>query len=499
MADTKETAVAPDPVEDLSPEGPVGPIILPQGRMYRARKLGSWGLVWYASPRIQLLLVSFVCFLCPGMFNALNGLGGGGRANKDLGDEMNAALYSTFAVVGFFAGTFVNRLGVRLTLGFGGIGYSVYAISLLVSEHKTVQGFSIFAGALLGVCAGLLWTAQGTIMLSYPGENEKGNFFAWFWGIFNLGGVLGSLIPLGQNINVRTDSTVGDGTYIGFIVLMTLGACSAFLLCDAQKVVRSDGSHVVLMQNPSWKSEFIGLYQSIRLEPWIILLFPMFWSSNWFTTYQTNSVNGAEFDTRTKALNGLLYWLSQIFGALIFGNCLDLKYFTRRTRAKGALIALFLLTLAIWGGGYAWQKRFTRQSLANATPLDWSTSGYVGPMFLYMFYGFYDASWQCCAYWFMGALSNSGRKAANFVGFYKGLQSAGAAVMWAYDLTSPPFMTEFASNWGLLLGSLVFATPVIFFRIKDHITTEDDVAFSDATIADVLPEGHGEKALNVEA
>lgn len=30
---------------------------------------------------------------------------------------------------------------------------------------------------------------------------------------------------------------------------------------------------------------------------------------------------------------------------------------------------------------------------------DWTTSGYAGPMFLYMFYGFYDASWQTCVYW----------------------------------------------------------------------------------------------------
>jgi hypothetical protein len=99
----------------------------------------------------------------------------------------------------------------------------------------------------------------------------------------------------------------------------------------------------------------------------------------------------------------------------------------------------------------------------------------------------------------MGALSNSGRKAANFVGFYKGIQSAGAAVMWAFDRNHPPFMTEFASNWALLLGSLVFAAPVIFLRIKDHVTTEEDLVFSDETLADVLPEGHAEKRVSADA
>jgi hypothetical protein len=30
---------------------------------------------------------------------------------------------------------------------------------------------------------------------------------------------------------------------------------------------------------------------------------------------------------------------------------------------------------------------------------DWTKPGYVGPMFLYLFYGFYDAAWQTCVYW----------------------------------------------------------------------------------------------------
>ena len=83
-----------------------------------------------------------------------------------------------------------------MTLAFGGIGYCIYAISLLVSVHASVGGFNIFAGALLGVCAGLLWTAQGTIMLSYPREEQKGRYFAWFWAIFNMGAVIGSLVSL---------------------------------------------------------------------------------------------------------------------------------------------------------------------------------------------------------------------------------------------------------------------------------------------------------------
>jgi hypothetical protein len=34
--------------------------------------------------------------------------------------------------------------------------------------NPDLGGFAIAAGAILGVCAGLLWTAQGSLMLAYP-------------------------------------------------------------------------------------------------------------------------------------------------------------------------------------------------------------------------------------------------------------------------------------------------------------------------------------------
>lgn len=47
-------------------------------------------------------------------------------------------------------------------------------------------------------------------------------------------------------------------------------------------------------------------------------------------------------------------------------------------------------------------------------------------------------------------------------------------------------MTEFASCWGILLGSMLVASPIVFFKIKESTAVEDDLAFSDETTADVL-------------
>jgi MFS family permease len=194
VASTAQDQVHPETVPRSSVVGEEdGRIYNKKAWMYRTRRLGPFTIPCYASPPFQLALVAFVCFLCPGMFNAVNGLGGGGQFDQYVADNANVAVYATFSVVGFFAGTFANRLGIRLTLSFGGMGYFLYIASYLSYNHNKNSGFVIFAGALLGVCAGLLWTAQGAIMMSYPDEANKGRYISWFWMIFNLGGVIGSL------------------------------------------------------------------------------------------------------------------------------------------------------------------------------------------------------------------------------------------------------------------------------------------------------------------
>ncbi|TAQ83123.1 hypothetical protein B7494_g8553 [Chlorociboria aeruginascens] len=458
--------------------------------MYKTFTFGNYD-IWYASPHVQLVMVAIVCFLCPGMFNALGGLGGGGQYTAKPADNANSALYSTFSVVGFFAGTFTNVMGVKLALSFGGFGYCIYTASFLTYSHTDNDGFVIFAGALVGVCAGLLWTAQGAIMMSYPAEGSKGKYISWFWSIFNLGAVIGSLIPLAQNFHTESNSTVSDGTYIGFIVLMCSGAVLALFLCDADKVQRSNGSRVILMKNPTWSTEVYGLWYTLKSDIYILLLFPMFFASNWFYTYQFNGVNGAHFNTRTRALNNTLYWLAQIAGAFTAGFTLDTVGFRRSVKAKAALLGLLILTCIIWGGGYAYQVSVPSDRKTTSNPnyqkMDWTDKGYVGPMFLYIFYGFYDAAWQLCVYWFMGALSNSGRKTANFAGFYKGIQSAGAAIIWRIDALNMPYLNEFISTWCILAGALIVAAPAIFWKIKDTVPIEEDLRYTDENVGNILP------------
>lgn len=441
----------------------------------------------YNEAKVQLVMVSFVCFMCPGMFNALSGLGGGGLPKQFFAtaDNSSVALYCTFAAVGFFSGTIINRIGVKWAIAVGGLGYPIYTSAFLAFNFTQNTGYVVAVGAILGICAGMLWAAQGLIIMSYPTEAQKGKFVAVFWAIFNLGAVIGALVPLIQTVNSNGQSDgVGTGTYGGFLALMLVGALIALCLLPTSKIVKSDGTKVIIKSNPTWKSEFIGLFELLKIDPHIVLLFPFFFTSNWFYTYQFAEFNGAKFNIRTRSLNSLLYWASQIVGAMTWGLVLDWERWSRKVRAKYYHCALFVLTMAIWGGGYAFQKTYTREDPGEL--LDWTDRGYIGPMFLYMFYGIFDSIWQTYAYWLMGALSNSSRKLALYAGFYKGIQSAGAAVFWRLDAQGIAYMSGFASTWALLSGSLVISLPLVLFKIQDHSDLESDAMFTDHIHADEL-------------
>lgn len=135
----------------------------------------------------QIIILSLICFACPGMFNALNGLGGGGQLDDRISSNANVALYSTFCLVSLFSSSITSVLGVKLSLFLGGASYVIYAGSLLNYNINSNAEIVIVCGALLGIGAAILWEVEGLMMLSYALENEKGIFISTFWIIFNLG------------------------------------------------------------------------------------------------------------------------------------------------------------------------------------------------------------------------------------------------------------------------------------------------------------------------
>ncbi|WVZ83127.1 hypothetical protein U9M48_030303 [Paspalum notatum var. saurae] len=438
------------------------------------------GLLRYNSPLAQVSLLGLICFCCPGMFNALSGLGGGGQVDSTTADNANTALYSCFAVFGVLGGGAHNLLGPRLTLLLGALTYPLYAGSFLYyNHHPGKQAFPITAGAFLGAGAGLLWAAQGAVMTSYPPPGRRGTYISLFWCLFNLGGVLGGLLPFAFNYHRGGDTPAGvnDGTYIAFMAFMLVGAALTALVLPPSKIVRDDGSKAtrVTFSSPAVEgAEILKLFANWRM----LLVLPAAWASNFFYTYQFNDVNGALFTLRTRGLNNVFYWGAQMLGSAGIGYFLDFGFASRRKRGLVGVVLVAAVGTAIWGGGLANQLKYGHQIVGTKlpNPIDFKDSHrYPGTFLLYFFYGLLDAMFQSLIYWIIGALANDSQILSRYVGFYKGVQSAGAAVAWQVDMHKTPFLTQLIVNWGLMTISYPLLVLLVFLAVKDEDSSVSSV------------------------
>ena len=436
----------------------------------------SWWYRLYTHPWFQIFLISFICFCNPGMYNALGGLGGSGQVNYVVASNATVALLScTAATALLIVPPIYDLVGPRVCLLIGGWTYALYSGSLL-NYNRTKNGpFVIGAGALLGIGASFLWVSQGSIMTSYVPEKQKGRAIALFWCIFNFGGAIGSLASFGLNYHSKS-GTVNDGTYIALMVIMLFGWVISVFICPPSSVNNSQLAAEVSHHEVSRKRgimklfdaevmrEAVRLWIKVMIRWRILFLIPLFFSANVFYSYQQVMVNGQTFNIRTRSLNGALYWIAQMVGGLLMGFILDMNIVNRRLRARIGWAITFVTGMAIWGGGYAFQKwNQKRIDKGLKQDIDYKDGSiYLGPMFLYFFYGMYDAIWQSFSYWLIGTESNDAAATAVLVGAYKTFQAVGAAMAWRINAQKKPAMTQFAMCWGLCIGSLVLSLPSVW-------------------------------------
>lgn len=257
-------------------------------------------------------------------------------------------------------------------MSVGVAGYSLYLGSLWCFQVNNTRWFVIFAGAILGVTAALFWAAQGSIMMSYPKEKDKGRSFTLFWIIFQFGTLTGATIALGIQFNSVLPS-VSTSVYITFIIIMLTAIFSSWLVLPPQLVVRGDGTLVELEASITPREEaraFLGMFRDWRM----LALFPMFFASNYFYAYQ-GALTPFLFNGRTRALSSLLTGLGSMIGSIIIGVLTDNLPFSRRKRALIACGVVFVLSIAIWAAGLGFQVQFVRgdpEIFGEPLPWDWT-------------------------------------------------------------------------------------------------------------------------------
>lgn len=420
------------------------------------------------------------------MFNALSGMGGGGQVDPTAANNANTALYTTFAIFGVLGGGIYNILGPRLTLFSGCSTYILYAGSFLYYNHHKHQAFAIVAGAILGIGAGLLWAGQGAIMTSYPPPDRKGTYISMFWSIFNMGGVIGGLIPFILNYNRSEASSVNDGTYIGFMIFMAIGTVLALAILHPRNVIRDDGSRCTNMKYSNVTIETVAILK-LFLDWKMLLMVPAAWASNFFYSYQFNNVNGILFTLRTRGLNNVFYWGAQMVGSVMIGYIMDFSFKSRRTRGLVGIAVVGVLGTAIWGGGLANQLGYKRGDEPKKLDFKDSGSDFAGPFVLYFGYGLLDAMFQSMVYWVIGALADDSAILSRYTGFYKGVQSAGAAVAWQVDTHKVSFMSQLVVNWVLCTISYPLLVVLVILAVKDDNKVEEGTS-KEVALPESIPE-----------
>ncbi|ORY45142.1 hypothetical protein BCR33DRAFT_639605, partial [Rhizoclosmatium globosum] len=384
-------------------------------------------------------LVGIICFLCPGMFNALNSLQQETEEVKKLKSLQTGILYAFFAVFSLVAGGLNNILGPRVLLAFASSTYALFQASKLsihlqdLADMKSGQrqstntidgtrGFAYGAGALLGIGAGCLWAAQGAIVMTYPTDNRRGTYFAYFWIIFNLGAVIGSMIAFAES-----SSTVPTELYVTFMCLSAGGAVVALVIAPPRKVIREDNTNVTQRDTNVWQE--VKSIMLLFTNPAMLVLVIPFASSNWFYQYQFTNFQ-AYFTEKTQALNNIFFWGSQMAASWFFSNGFldELRYGGRKQRAWTGLSIVAVCTTCIWGFGGVFQWYIdpgnlgTYRNIYNETAknaIDFQNTN-----------GMYDAFFQAYTYWLLGSLSHDAAINSRYAGFYKSIQSLFGAISW---------------------------------------------------------------------
>jgi hypothetical protein len=451
------------------------------------------------SASVQLLVVSCICFCCPGLFNALTSFASG-LADPTVAYWGNVVVYLSFASCSFLVAARVKNIQVALLLGTA--GYVCYAAALFNLQSPVfgaaLQVFYV-ACAVLGVSAGFLWTAQGRMVMSYATPENQGSYLSTFWIIFNLGAASGGILSFILNFsNVKTTAAgekmsehCSGAMYAAFVATMSIGVLLALVgIVDSKEVVRGDGSapsdnFLEDASNETWwaalQLQFSGTAtKELRA---LVFLLPLFAYSNWFYAYHS-FFNVAAFDVRTSGLASSFYWLAQMGAAYTIGRALDDQvrkrssvlqlstsgFCSERQRelnsvvadiAVRSLLAFALLANVTWAIGWYLQSSLGLQ-YDTTLGLDFAAdmTSVLPPFLLYVVYGWNDALCQVWIYWYMGSLADRDATACgHFAGVYKGVQAISAAMSWQIGAMKTDPETQLFVNWLLcnvaMLGAFI--------------------------------------------
>lgn len=355
---------------------------LPTGKRQRRRRPPCFwirriandllGVKWYRSTWFNALILGICNFLAPGIWGAMNSLGGGGQQSPWLVNAANALTFCLMVLTCAFSGVFVKYIGIKWTLILGAAGYCPYAAGLYCNNRFGTGWFVLLGAAICGLGAGIFWAAEAAIALSYAEPENQGRFLGFWLSFRVMGQILGGAINLGLNSNRNTAGSVSYTVFQIFIALQAIGPVAGLLLSHPSQVQRTDGVSVscsipksqrILHELASTGKIFISK-QFLMIIP---LIAQAVFAEAVFFTYA-----GLWFSVRVRALGSFLAGVVALISGNVLGAYLDSKKLPLHVRSRWS----FGVIMALQGAWWLWGTINVTEFKKSQQVFDWVDDGF---------------------------------------------------------------------------------------------------------------------------
>ncbi|KAA8641466.1 DUF895 domain membrane protein [Aspergillus tanneri] len=423
---------------------------------------------WYRSTFYNALILGICNFLAPGIWGAMNSLGGGGAQEPYLVNTANALTFCLMVVSCFFGSVVVRFVGIKWTLILGTMGYAPYAAGLYTNNRFHSEWLTILGAALCGLSAGLFWMAESAIALSYPEPYNQGRFLG-FWLSFRVGGqILGGAINLGINAQRNTAGSVSYTVFLIFIALQALGPFAGLLLTSPGRVQRTDGRPVKLRISHDPLFEIKATARLFISRPFLLvvpLIAQAVYSEAVMFTYLS-----LWFSVRARALGSFLSGILALTMGNLLGAFLDRNHISLKSRSRGA----FLTILALQGAWWIWGSIIVTEFHQTRPTYDWVDAGFGRGFALYLFWVIGFQLNYMFLYFIVGNIAKDEEEVVRLSGLLRGTESAVQAV--SYGLSSVAVMASVGNiylNFGLWAVSILPAWVVVREFVTDRKLGDD--------------------------
>ncbi|OAL00668.1 MFS general substrate transporter [Phaeosphaeriaceae sp. SRC1lsM3a] len=449
-----------------------------------------WKRIWQNS-LTQMFLISIQAFCGPAMADAIAGkcssLGGGGLATPQTSNIATAINYTMLAVCCALGGPIVNKLGTKWALVIGACSFPIRGSSYYCNSKFGNQWYLILGGFFTGIGTGTWYVAESGTIMSLAPSGSRGKYLALWIVARNLGQLVGGAINLSKNHVKGAVGGVTPDTYIAFLIIECMALPFAFLISPLERVVRSDGTRILMSEKLPTKME-VKLIKVTFTSKLILLsamwaIWSFFYSGTWSTYLATY------FTVRARALSSLVSPFFCIVGCFGLGFILDLKGVSQRRRAQLGLFTVVILNIGVYIWSIIMQNRFR---ISSPGKIDWDDSLYARSFLPYFFVQTTGPLSQSYMYWLLSSFATDAQANVRNGAAFRCLEAIGQAISYGMNTqikTSP--LIGMCVNFGLLalaMGPMLMLVNSTPDRIPADVTAEEQDRAENKLAGDVKVE-----------